>query len=50
MTVRKTADEAKAHWRDEERSAFFGEDDVDRANRDEDPQGRILNRSFSGTY
>jgi hypothetical protein len=47
ITVRKTADEAKAHWRDEERSAFFGDDDGD---RDEDTQGRILNRSFSGTY
>lgn len=46
VTVRKTADEAKAHWRDEERSAFFGDD----SNRDEDGQGRILNRSFSGTY
>ena len=47
VTVRKTADEAKAHWRDEERGAFFGDDDAD---RDEDAQGRILNRSFSGTY
>jgi len=47
VTVRKTADETKAHWRDEERSAFFGDDD---ASRDEDSQGRILNRSFSGTY
>ncbi|QDZ07014.1 DUF2171 domain-containing protein [Sphingomonas panacisoli] len=47
VTVRKTADEAKAHWRDEERGAFFGDDD---RNRDEDSQGRILNRSFSGTY
>ncbi|MBS0479932.1 MAG: DUF2171 domain-containing protein [Proteobacteria bacterium] len=47
VTVRKTADEAKAHWRDEERSAFFGDEDSD---RDEDAQGRILNRSFSGTY
>ena len=47
VTVRKTADEAKAHWRDEERSsAFFGDDN----DRDEDAQGRILNRSFSGTY
>ena len=47
VTVRKTADEAKAHWRDEERSAFFGDNTAD---RDEDAQGRILNRSFSGTY
>ena len=49
VTVRKTADEAKAHWRDEERSAFFGGDS---AGRSEEPgsDGRILNRSFSGTY
>jgi hypothetical protein len=47
--VRKTADEAKAHWRDEERSAFFGGDS---AGRDEETgsDGRMLNRSFSGTY
>jgi len=49
VTVSKTADEAKAHWRDEERSnAFFGDDNAD--DRDGDAQGRILNRSFSGTY
>jgi len=47
VTVRKTADEAKTVWRDEERGAFFGEDE---SHRDEDAQGRILNRSFSGTY
>lgn len=49
VMVRKTAEEAKAHWRDEERSAFFGGDDAGRA-IDEDSDGRILNRSFSGTY
>lgn len=46
ITIRKTAEEAKAHWRDEERGALFGD------NRDQD-QGQgahILNRSFSGTY
>ena len=44
--LRKTADQAQAHWKDEERNtAMFGE------GRDEtDSQGRILNRSFSGTY
>ncbi len=47
VTVRKTAEEAKAHWRDEERGAFFGDGNTD---RDQDAQGRILNRSFSGTY
>ncbi|MBN8806961.1 MAG: DUF2171 domain-containing protein [Sphingomonas sp.] len=54
VTLRKTADEAKSHWRDEERNesegrgAFFNEDrDGD---RDTDSNGRILNRSFSGTY
>lgn len=49
VIVRKTADEAKAHWRDEERSAFFGGDSAGR-DQDEDSDGRILNRSFSGTY
>lgn len=49
VIVRKTADEAKSHWRDEERSAFFGGDSAGR-NQDEDGDGRILNRSFSGTY
>jgi len=34
VTIRKTAEQAKAHWRDEERSgAFFGEkDEADRDN------------------
>ncbi|THD35404.1 MAG: DUF2171 domain-containing protein [Sphingomonas sp.] len=50
VTVRKTADEAKAHWRDEERSAFFGDDKDRETFSDGDGQGRILNRSFSGTY
>jgi len=49
VVVRKTAEEAKEHWRDEERSAFFGGDS---AGRDQEVggDGRILNRSFSGTY
>jgi hypothetical protein len=47
VTLRKTADEAHAHWKDEERNtAMFGEG----RNQDSDSQGRILNRSFSGTY
>jgi hypothetical protein len=46
VAVRKTAEQAKAHWRDEERGAFFSGD----GDRDEGAQGRILNRSFSGTY
>lgn len=43
VTIRKTADEAHAAWRDEERSgALFGE---------RDPSGtHYLNRSFSSTY
>jgi len=49
VSVRKTADEAKAHWRDEERSAFFGGDSAGRG-QEEEGDGRILNRSFSGTY
>lgn len=45
VTVSKTADQAKQHWRDEERNSgsggMFGRDDDRNAN---------LNRSFSGTY
>jgi hypothetical protein len=46
VTLRKTAAEAQAAWKDEERSGalFGGRDDQD-WNRD-----RNLNRSFSGTY
>jgi hypothetical protein len=52
VILRKTAEEAKAHWRDEEHSgALFGDNTAD---RDEDRQDwsseRNLNRSFSGTY
>ncbi|MCR5870885.1 MULTISPECIES: DUF2171 domain-containing protein [unclassified Sphingomonas] len=44
VTIRKTADEAKAAWRDEDRSgALFGE-------RDDTRGTPYLNRSFSGTY
>lgn len=66
VTLRKTAEEAKAHWRDEERAgALFGEDgerattgDRNSGERtsDRDRQqgewstGGNLNRSFSGTY
>lgn len=54
ITVRKTAAEAKAHWRDEERNtAFFGEGEntADRdQNRDTSQSPRGLNQSFSGTY
>jgi hypothetical protein len=46
ITVSKTADQAKQHWRDEDRDqrGAFGW-------RDDDDHGRTnLNRSFSGTY
>ena len=50
VKIRKTAEEAKAHWRDEERGAFFG-DDRDRNGDTGNQNGpHILNRSFSGTY
>lgn len=54
VTLRKSADEAKAHWRDEERQegdrgAMFG--DRERSNESgEGTSGTNLNRSFSGTY
>jgi hypothetical protein len=44
VTVSKTADQAKQHWRDEERNGdggLFGRDQERSTN---------LNRSFSGTY
>ena len=48
VTLSKSADEAKRQWRDEERSqALFGDQPEDGGR---DAQGRILNRSFSGTY
>lgn len=47
VTLRKTAEEAQAQWKDEERSgALFGEEREDRSWR----TGHNLNRSFSGTY
>jgi hypothetical protein len=48
VTIRKTAEEAKAHWRDEDRTdAMFGD-----KGEDSDGKGRTVNldRSFSGTY
>lgn len=48
VTLRKTADEARAAWKDEERSgAFFGSD---RNDRNEWRGDHNLNRSFRGTY
>lgn len=50
VTLRKTADEAKAHWRDEDRSgAMFGDKNVSEESNDWRSTGN-LNRSFSGTY
>lgn len=49
VTLGKTAAEAKAAWKDEERSgAFFGGGDEARDAESRGPH--ILNRSFSGTY
>lgn len=51
VTLSKTAEEAKKHWRDEESNqALFGDGDKDTQRAGErDGQGN-LNRSFSGTY
>jgi len=50
VTINKTADQAHAHWRDEERNqALFGDDDDRRRDRDIATRHN-LNRSFSGTY
>ncbi len=47
VTIGKTAEEAKAHWRDEERNgAFFGDERGDGGATD----ARLSGRSFSGTY
>ena len=48
VTVNKTADQARQHWRDEERNSGGGLFGSDRET-DHD-RGVDLNRSFSGTY
>lgn len=54
VTLSKSAEEAKKHWRDEENSsALFGYGDASQASRSDrgDDQRRTnLDRSFSGTY
>ena len=54
VTLSKTADEAKKHWRDEENNSAmfsFGDQTNDRSGSTDDDQRRTtLNRSFSGTY
>ena len=62
VTISKTADEAKKHWRDEEgNQALFGDnqrgaqslgDNRDHAGRkaSDDPGAHTLNKGFSGTY
>ena len=52
VTISKTADDAKRHWRDEERSsALFGNDRDDSRASGSNADGSVnLNRSFSGTY
>lgn len=48
VTIRKTASDAHAHWKDEERSqALFSESGADRSY---DVGAHTLGRSFSGTY
>jgi len=50
VTIRKTAEDAKAHWRDEERGAFFESDDSRGGDKGDSSGPHMLNRSFSGTY
>ncbi|GAA0312661.1 hypothetical protein GCM10009087_23500 [Sphingomonas oligophenolica] len=50
VTIRKTAEDARAHWRDEERGAFFGSDAGRGADKGDATGPHMLNRSFSGTY
>ena len=50
VVLRKTAEEAKAHWGDEERSgALFRGESGEEGGQDWSTEGN-LNRSFSGTY
>ena len=51
VTLSKSADEAKKHWRDEEDNQAMLSGDRDREQTTgRDAQGRMLGRSFSGTY
>ena len=55
VTLSKSSIEAKTMWRDEERGAMFRDEDRredrnDMSDQARDNQGRMLNRSFSGTY
>lgn len=59
VTLTKSAAEAQSAWRDEENNqALFGDDKYGDAKRDargtaissDDARGKMLNRSFSGTY
>lgn len=62
VKLSKTADEAKRHWRDEERNQALFRDEAVRSNDrgsgierssgddDSDDHGRMLNRSFPGTH
>ena len=52
VMLRKTAAEAKAHWRDEERTGAIGGQDQDGGQQRQSSEGGTtnLNRSFSGTY
>jgi osmotically-inducible protein OsmY len=50
VTISKTAEEAHAHWRDEERNQAFFNADGSHKSEDAVDQPRVLGRSFSGTY
>jgi len=53
VTIAKTAEDAKAHWRDEENNqALFGQDDKDRPSTENKTNDgpHTLKKSFGGTY
>ncbi len=56
VTLSKTADDAKAAWKNEERQAMFGDEPESGGKRDAakgddiDGKGHVLNKSFPGTY
>jgi hypothetical protein len=50
VRLRKSAEEARAAWKDEERGALFGSGHQDRVDPDDWSGDHNLNRAFPGTY
>ena len=50
VMLSKSADDAKAHWKDEERNQTMSDDGRGDRKSGDDRGAGTLNRSFSGTY